>query len=125
VSTTTLFLGSGAQVLRAIAALRTLTFGPKRNWVLTLEPVDPLSTTAQKAKLRAMVGELARATQNDPEELYEVLLAGRFGTKPVKVRGATLFERPAKRFSDLGRKDASDYIEWVYAQAAHMGVTLR
>lgn len=120
----TYFLGSGVQVLRAISALKQITFGPKRGWVMTLEPVDPHHTDAQRKKLRAMEGELARHTGHDPDELHEILLAGRFGTKAVPLRNGTLMERPARRSSDLGKQEMADYITWVQALAASMGQEL-
>lgn len=120
----TYFIGSGVQVLRAIAALKQLTFGPKRSYVMTLEPINPHHTDAQRRKLRAMEDELARFSGHDPDELHEILLAGRFGTKEVRVRGALLFERPARRTSDLTRPEMAEYITWVQARAANMGCEL-
>lgn len=117
----TYFIGSGLQVMRAIAALKQLTFGPKLGWVMTLERVDPHHTDAQRRKLRAIEGELARHTGHDPDELHEILLAGKFGTKEIRVRGALLFERPARRSSDLTRSEMAEYITWVQAFAANMG----
>lgn len=123
-STETFVVSSGAQVLRVIGALKQLTFGG-RQWVLTLEPVEPKSRTWQKAKLRAIEGDLARHLHSDPRELHETLLAGRFGTQQVKVRGAVLLERPARRSSDLGESEMDLYILWVQALAANLGCHLQ
>jgi hypothetical protein len=114
----TYFLGSGLNVLRAIAALKQLTFAGKRQWVMTLEPVEPHHSDAQRKKLRAMEGELAEHTGNDSDELHEILLARRFGIEEVNLGGGTMLHRPARRTSDLSRSEMAEYITWVQAFAA-------
>jgi hypothetical protein len=113
----TYFLGSGVQVLRAIAALKQLTFGPKRGYVVTIETVEPHHTDAQRRKLRAMEGELAQHTGNDPDELHEILLARRFGIEEVALGDGKVLHRPRRRTSDLGRTEMADYITWLQAFA--------
>jgi hypothetical protein len=114
----TYFLSSGVNVLRAIAALKQLTFGPKRGYVITIEPVEPHHTDAQRKKLRAMEGEIAEHTGNDPDELHEILLARRFGIEEVNLGNGKVLHRPARRSSDLSRSEMGDFITWVQAFAA-------
>lgn len=114
----TYYLGSGVQVLRAIAALKQLTFGPKRQFVMTLEPIEPHHTDAQRRKLRAMEGELGAHTGMDPDELHEILLARRFGIEEVELGAGKVLHRPSRRSSDLSRGEMGDYIVWVQAFAA-------
>lgn len=113
----TYFLSSGLQVMRAINALKQLTFGPKLGYVLTIERVEPTHTDAQRRKLRAIEGEIAEHTGHDPDEVHEHLLGERFGLVTLAIGGGKM-QRPARRSSDLKRSEMAEYITWVQAFAA-------
>jgi len=97
-----------------------LTFSPGRQFVVTVERVDPRGTEAQMRKIRAIVGELAEFSGEDKGHLYEQLLADFAGVEQVGK-----LVRPRERVSDMSTARRSEYIDWLQAKAADMGVELR
>jgi hypothetical protein len=102
--------------------LQSLTFMGGRAWCVTLERVDPKSTYGQMKLLRAIEGEMAKHVGEEREELHEILLAHRFGTKRIELVKGCFIERPARRTSELSREDMSKYIDWVKERAAAVGL---
>jgi crossover junction endodeoxyribonuclease RusA len=101
--------------------LQSLTFMGGRAWCVTLERVDPKSTYGQMKLLRAIEGEMAKHIGEEREELHEILLAHRFGTKRIELVKGCFIERPARRTSELSREDMSKYIDWVKERAESWG----
>lgn len=124
-SADTFVLGSAAAVQRLVSQLLRLQFAPGWAWKVTVEKVDPRGTSAQMAKIRAIVSDMAEQTGEDAELLYEKLLARRFGVEEIDLGNGRVMARPAKRVSELGRQGRSDYIDWLQALAAEYGVRLR
>lgn len=123
-SADTFVLTHAAQVRRLVDWLfRSLTFGAGRAWCVTIERVNPHHTDGQRKLLRAIEGEMAAHVGYEKEELHEILLAHRFGTKQIELVKGCVIERPARRTSDLNREEMSAYIDWVKDRAAAMGMT--
>lgn len=114
-------LDGTARVGKFVLWLKSLTFKPGRVLVVKAEWMDPSHSDAQRAKLRALERQFAKHCGYDPDELHEILLASRFGTKPIKLRQGILIERPLKRSSDLNRTEMSDYIDWVNGMGREAG----
>lgn len=122
-SAETFVVGSAAQLGRLVLLLRRMTF--ERPWKVTLERVEPRRSIPQNDKLRAMERQIAEHCGYAVDELHEILLAARFGTKEIRFRSGVLMERPARRSSELTRQEMADYITWVQAFAAqHLGMEL-
>lgn len=118
-------LSNIGHVKRLALWLGRITFAIDRHWKVTIERIDPRHSDGQRAKYRAMLGEFARHTGYDSDELHEIVLAGKFGTKQVRFREGVLMERPAKRSSDLTRKEMAELIDWLQDLAAKTGCNLR
>lgn len=101
---------------RLIQRLMGMTFD--RAWKVTIEPVTGGRTVDQNAKWRAMVRDIADHTGEDPDRMHEILLARRFGTERVELGQDRHFDRPARRTSDLSKKEMADLITWCQAFAA-------
>lgn len=108
-----------------IARIGTLQVTPQHRWLVTIERLAEKRTNDQNSKLRAMERDIGAHVGHDPDEIHEILLAKRFGTKVVEAAGHR-WERPAKRSSDLSKQEMAEYITWVQAFAAtELGVALR
>lgn len=114
-------IGSYGQVGRLVLMLKGMTFVPGRHLKVSLEWIDPRGTDAQRVKIRAMVGQLAKHAGYSAEDLYEILLAHRFGTKTCEVLKGCKIERPARRVSDLKKEERSAYIDWLHELGSSMG----
>lgn len=123
-SAETYVLGSYTAVQRLVSHLARLQFAPGWHWKVTLEKVDPRGSDAQRAKIRAIVGDMAEQTGEEAEALYEKLLARRFGVDELDLGNGRAINRPAKRVSDMGRQERSDYIDWLQALASEYGIRL-
>ena len=106
-------VNGSASVGKLVLWLKQLTFRPGRALKITTEWVDPHGTAAQMAKLRTMERAMAKHCGYTADEMHEILLASKFGTKPITLRAGLLIERPARRSSDLKKQEMSDYIDWV------------
>lgn len=114
-------IGSYGQVGRLVLMLKGMTFKPGRHLKVSLEWIDPKGTDAQRVKIRAMVGEMAKHCGYSPEDLYEICLAHRFGTKKVEVLKGCVIERPARRVTELKKEERSAYIDWLHELGQTMG----
>jgi hypothetical protein len=115
-------LDNAPRVGRFVLWLKGLTFRPGRVLKVSVEWVDPKGTDAQRALLRALEGEMAKHCGYHRDELHEILLAHRFGTKRIELVKGCYLERPARRSSDLNRLETSAYIDWVKQRADEMGL---
>lgn len=106
-------IGSYSQIGRLVLMLKGMTFKPGRHLKVSLEWIDPKGTDAQRVKIRAMVRDLAKHSGYDPEDLYEVVLAQKYGTRRVEVLKGCFVERPARRVSDLTKAERSNLIDWL------------
>jgi len=119
----TFIIGSASQVGRFVLFLKSLTF--ERPWKVTIERVEPYRTVEQNAVLRGFVRQIAEFTGEEPDRMHEILLARRFGSERVELGGGNFINRPARRSSDLSRREMADYMTWVQAFAAeHLGMEL-
>lgn len=117
----TFSLQGSAQVGRLVLWLKELRFKPGRTLLVTMRWVHPKHSDAQRAKLRALERDLAKHCGYKPDEMHEILLASRFGTKPLKLRQGLMIERPVRRSSDLDREEMVEYIDWVLGVGREAG----
>jgi hypothetical protein len=116
-------MGSGLQVMRAIAAMKLGYLGGL--FRVTVEPIRQAGTEDQRKRIRAIVGEMAEQTGNDAGVLYEHLLERRFGLEEVDLGNGRVKYRPARRVSGMSWQERSDYIDWLQALAIEFDVVLR
>lgn len=106
-------IGNFHQVGRLVLMLKGMTFKPGRCLKVSLEWIDPKGTDAQRVKIRAMVRDIAKHSGYDADDLYEAMLAQKYGTRKVEILKGCFVERPARRVSDLDKAERSRYIEWL------------
>lgn len=112
----TFVLSHAQSARRLIMRLMNLTFD--KPWKVTIGRVTGGRTTDQNAKWRAMVRDIAEHTGEDPDRMHEILLAQRFGTERIDMGHGEFFHRPARRSSDLDKKEMAELITWGQAFAA-------
>jgi len=117
--------GARSVLARVTQILAALPFVGSERYRLTIEKVEPRGTEGQRRRIRAIVGEIAEQTGNDAGHLYEQLLELRFGLDELEMPDGSVTARPAKRVSDMNWQQRSDYIDWLQAIAADVGVELR
>lgn len=118
------FVANDVTARRLITRLMSLSF--EKPWKITIERVTGKRTVEDNAVIRGMARTIAEFTGEEPDRVYEVLLARRFGTEDVPIGNGRFMQRPAKRVSDLDHDQALAYMRWIEAFAAsEIGIDLR
>lgn len=117
--------GAKSVIARLTQLAAKLTFAPGRQYVVTVERIDPRGTPAQMAKIRAVIGELAEFSGHEPEELYEIMLGEFAGLEDLHLGNGKVMHRPRERVSEMSTLRRSEYIDWLQHKAVEMGVELR
>lgn len=122
----TIYLRSGADVLRFFAFLKRLTFATP--WKVTLERVERRARVDQEAVLRGFERAICEHTGQDIPTIHDELLMMRWGVKEHVCRDGTVMRVPARRTrtgdNPLNESEMREHMRFVEAEARSMGVDL-
>lgn len=99
-----------------------------KSWVVSVDELKARRTSSQNAYLWVCYSEIKRAggealSTYSEEDLHEYFLGRKFGVEQLEgLPGG--YSRPRRRSSQLSKTEFADYLEFLSAEAASLGIII-
>jgi len=99
-----------------------------KSWVVSIDELKKRRTSSQNAFLWVCYSEMLRAAPEQlggftEDDLHQYFLGKKFGVEHLDgLEGG--YSRPRKRSSNLNKQEFSDYLEFLSAEAANLGIII-